>query len=87
MDANAIKYAIKISNQLLCFCLLISVDDKILFRFAIPGKKGTPWEEGVYRGFMYFDEDFPSAPPNVKFAKGFFHPNVYPSGTGKREKK
>ncbi|CAN6562929.1 unnamed protein product [Malus baccata var. baccata] len=26
-------------------------------------------------------EDYPSKPPKCKFSSGFFHPNVYPSGT------
>ncbi|MCE3214796.1 SUMO-conjugating enzyme sce1, partial [Datura stramonium] len=29
-------------------------------------------------------EDYPSKPPKCKFQPGFFHPNVYPSGTGWR---
>lgn len=30
---------------------------------------------------MEFSQDYPMKPPKVKFAKGLFHPNVYPSGT------
>ena len=30
---------------------------------------------------MHFSEDYPSKPPKCKFPQGFFHPNVYPSGT------
>ena len=26
-------------------------------------------------------EEYPSKPPKVKFPSGFYHPNVYPSGT------
>jgi ubiquitin-protein ligase len=32
--------------------------------------------------FVYQD-DYPSTPPKVKFVPPLFHPNVYPSGTGK----
>ena len=28
-----------------------------------------------------FSEDYPTRPPRCRFPKGFFHPNVYPSGT------
>ena len=28
-----------------------------------------------------FSEDYPSKPPKCKFPTGFFHPNIYPSGT------
>jgi len=51
------------------------------WEFAIPGKKSTPWEGGLYKGHMIFKEDFPSTPPKVKFVPPLFHPNVYPSGT------
>ena len=30
---------------------------------------------------MEFSEDYPHKPPKCKFPQGFFHPNVYPSGT------
>eukprot|EP00461_Guttulinopsis_vulgaris_P001591 UN01591 len=29
---------------------------------------------------LKFDEDYPTTPPKCSFAKGFYHPNVYPSG-------
>uniref|UniRef100_A0A7S3NHG5 SUMO-conjugating enzyme UBC9 n=1 Tax=Aureoumbra lagunensis TaxID=44058 RepID=A0A7S3NHG5_9STRA len=48
---------------------------------GIPGKKGTDWENGVYRVRMEFTEDYPSKPPKCKFTPPLFHPNVYPSGT------
>jgi ubiquitin-conjugating enzyme E2 I len=30
---------------------------------------------------MEFSEDYPHKPPKCKFPPGFFHPNIYPSGT------
>lgn len=48
---------------------------------AIPGKKSTPWEFGVYKLRMLFKDDYPSSPPKCKFEPPIFHPNVYPSGT------
>ncbi|CAH0715644.1 unnamed protein product, partial [Brenthis ino] len=48
---------------------------------AIPGKKGTPWEGGLYKLRMIFKDDYPSSPPKCKFEPPLFHPNVYPSGT------
>ena len=55
----------------------------LILRFGIPGKKGTPWEGGLYKGKIIFKEDFPTTPPKVQFVPPLFHPNVYPSGTGK----
>ncbi|KAK0420240.1 hypothetical protein QR680_014580 [Steinernema hermaphroditum] len=48
---------------------------------AIPGKKGTNWEGGLYKIRMTFREDYPSTPPKCRFEPPLFHPNVYPSGT------
>ena len=58
----------------------------MLWEYGIPGKKGTPWEGGLYKGQIIFKDDFPTTPPKVKFVPPLFHPNVYPSGTGKRGK-
>lgn len=33
---------------------------------AIPGKKGTPWEGGLYKLRMIFKEDYPITPPKCK---------------------
>lgn len=30
---------------------------------------------------MLFSDDYPSKPPKCKLPQGFFHPNIYPSGT------
>eukprot|EP01087_Luapelamoeba_hula_P023944 TRINITY_DN8940_c0_g1_i1.p1 TRINITY_DN8940_c0_g1~~TRINITY_DN8940_c0_g1_i1.p1 ORF type:complete len:172 (-),score=17.81 TRINITY_DN8940_c0_g1_i1:217-693(-) len=59
-------------------------DDSInLMRWTcgIPGKKGTEWESGLFPLIMEFTDEYPSKPPKCRFPAGFFHPNVYPSGT------
>uniref|UniRef100_A0AAR2JK93 UBC core domain-containing protein n=1 Tax=Pygocentrus nattereri TaxID=42514 RepID=A0AAR2JK93_PYGNA len=33
---------------------------------AIPGKKGTLWEGGLYKLRMLFKDDYPSSPPKCK---------------------
>uniref|UniRef100_A0A8D2HKZ0 SUMO-conjugating enzyme UBC9 n=1 Tax=Urocitellus parryii TaxID=9999 RepID=A0A8D2HKZ0_UROPR len=48
---------------------------------AIPGKKGTPWEGGLFKLRMLFKDDYPSSPPKCKFELLLFHPNVYSSST------
>lgn len=47
----------------------------------IPGKPSTDWEGGFFPLTMEFTEDYPTKPPKCKFPAGFFHPNIYPSGT------
>eukprot|EP00494_Astrolonche_serrata_P026623 UN26885 len=48
---------------------------------GVPGPQGSPWEDGTYRLFMYFTEDYPNRPPKCQFSPVLFHPNIYPSGT------
>lgn len=48
---------------------------------GIPGKPNTIWASAVYPLTITFPDDYPSKPPKVRFPKGFYHPNVYPSGT------
>lgn len=55
--------------------------DMLNWRAAIPGKKDTIWEGGLYHLRMEFTEDYPIVPPKCRFAPPLFHPNVYPSGT------
>eukprot|EP01120_Amphizonella_sp_Union-15-10_P013203 TRINITY_DN6100_c0_g1_i1.p1 TRINITY_DN6100_c0_g1~~TRINITY_DN6100_c0_g1_i1.p1 ORF type:complete len:154 (+),score=27.29 TRINITY_DN6100_c0_g1_i1:56-517(+) len=47
----------------------------------IPGRKGTDWEGGSFPLSITFPEEYPMKAPICRFAKGFFHPNVFPSGT------
>ena len=37
----------------------------MLWEYGIPGKKGTPWEGGLYKGQIIFKDDFPTTPPKV----------------------
>ncbi|XP_058070172.1 SUMO-conjugating enzyme SCE1-like [Magnolia sinica] len=53
----------------------------MVWHCTIPGKQGTDWEGGFFPITLHFSEDYPSKPPKCKFPQGFFHPNVYPSGT------
>lgn len=48
---------------------------------GIPGRTNTLWQGATYPVTIYFPEEYPSKPPRVKFPAGFYHPNIYPSGT------
>ncbi|KAF3629520.1 SUMO-conjugating enzyme SCE1 [Capsicum annuum] len=39
------------------------------------------WEGGYYPLTIHFSEDYLTKPPKCKFSAGFFHPNIYLSGT------
>eukprot|EP01114_Cavostelium_apophysatum_P013512 TRINITY_DN3288_c0_g2_i1.p1 TRINITY_DN3288_c0_g2~~TRINITY_DN3288_c0_g2_i1.p1 ORF type:complete len:160 (-),score=16.62 TRINITY_DN3288_c0_g2_i1:38-517(-) len=53
----------------------------MVWECGIPGKPNTNWEGAVFPLTIEFSEDYPSKPPKCRFPAGFFHPNVYPSGT------
>jgi len=55
--------------------------DLMKWETGIPGKAGTDWARGTYPMTMEFPPEFPSKPPKCKFVAGFYHPNIYPSGT------
>ncbi|KAG5251244.1 hypothetical protein OIU77_025224 [Salix suchowensis] len=56
--------------------------DLMVWKCIIPGKPGFTRNGFLHIGVaMPCCEDYPSKPPKCKFPQGFFHPNVYPSGT------
>lgn len=55
--------------------------DLMVWQAGIPGKPNSLWQDAVYPITLHFSDDYPSKPPKVKFPAGFYHPNVYPSGT------
>lgn len=48
---------------------------------GIPGKQETIWADALYPVTITFPEEYPSKPPKVRFPSGFYHPNIFPSGT------
>eukprot|EP01083_Nonionella_stella_P125973 381083_1 len=52
----------------------------MFWKCGIPGKKGTPWEGGLYKLKIQFNEDYPVKPPICVFDPVIFHPNIYDSG-------
>lgn len=43
---------------------------------GVPGRDGTPWENGFYCLLMRFGRDFPLHPPECVFVQAPYHPNV-----------
>eukprot|EP01118_Nematostelium_gracile_P001365 TRINITY_DN113_c0_g1_i1.p1 TRINITY_DN113_c0_g1~~TRINITY_DN113_c0_g1_i1.p1 ORF type:complete len:253 (+),score=82.71 TRINITY_DN113_c0_g1_i1:99-761(+) len=46
----------------------------------IEGPQGTDYEGGTFKAAISFPEDYPIAPPTLRFVSDFYHPNVYPDG-------
>ncbi|KAI9298347.1 ubiquitin-conjugating enzyme 9 [Neoconidiobolus thromboides FSU 785] len=55
--------------------------DLMKWNCGIPGKKGSDWENGIYKLDIIFTNEYPNKPPKCVFTPPLFHPNVYPSGT------
>jgi len=58
------------------------VDDNNLFQWHvyIQGPPGTDFEGGIFKALMSFPEEYPNAPPKMKFLSDVWHPNIYPDG-------
>ena len=54
--------------------------DLMQWKCVVPGKANTPWEGGEFPITMTFPKEYPVKPPRVMLPRGFFHPNVYPTG-------
>jgi len=59
--------------------------DIMRWECLIPGKAGTPWEEGFYPCTLVFSDDYPAKAPIVTFTPAedgtvIWHPNVFSSG-------
>lgn len=55
--------------------------DLTRWTMGIPGKKNTVWEGGVYPVTITFPPEYPKQAPLCRFPPGFYHANVYPTGS------
>ncbi|KAL0082216.1 ubiquitin-conjugating enzyme E2 N [Phycomyces blakesleeanus] len=52
-------------------------DDNLrYFDVIIAGPTQSPFEGGVFRLELYLPEDYPMAPPKVRFLTKIYHPNI-----------
>ena len=51
-----------------------------MWNAKIPGKKKTPFEDGLYSVTLKFPKDYPQQPPTAIFTPPIFHANVYEDG-------
>jgi len=58
------------------------IDEGNLFEWQvyISGPPGTDYESGIFKATMSFPDEYPNAPPKMKFISDMWHPNVYPDG-------
>ncbi|KAJ1654711.1 Ubiquitin-conjugating enzyme E2 2 [Dispira simplex] len=55
-------------------------DNIMIWEAVIFGPEDTPFQDGIFRLKLTFDETYPNKPPNVRFVTRMFHPNVYANG-------
>ncbi|KAI8120193.1 hypothetical protein FF38_09524 [Lucilia cuprina] len=59
-----------------CNTLSSSPDDFTALEAYIPGPKGSPYEEGIFKMSITFGEQYPFRPPTFKFITPVYHPNI-----------
>ncbi|XP_011196023.2 ubiquitin-conjugating enzyme E2 T-like [Zeugodacus cucurbitae] len=63
-------------------CVAESNDDNYSNLLAkVPGPKGSPYEDGVFKLKITFGTQYPFQPPTFKFSTPIYHPNI--DNTGK----
>ncbi|XP_061399486.1 ubiquitin-conjugating enzyme E2 D2B-like [Musca vetustissima] len=58
-------------------CTIVSENN---LEAVVPGPKGSPYEEGIFKISISFGEQYPFRPPSFKFITPVYHPNIDSSG-------
>jgi len=51
-------------------------DNLRYFNVIIQGPQGSPYEGGIFKLELFLPEEYPMAPPKVRFLTKMFHPNI-----------
>jgi len=51
-------------------------DNLRYFNVTIAGPSGSPFEGGVFKLELFLPEEYPMAPPKVRFLTKIYHPNI-----------
>jgi ubiquitin-conjugating enzyme E2 A len=54
--------------------------DIMVWNATIIGPPDSPYENGVFKMLIRFNDDYPVKVPSVKFITPMFHPNIYRDG-------
>jgi ubiquitin-conjugating enzyme E2 A len=54
--------------------------DIMTWNATITGPSDSPYENGVFKLLIRFNEEYPVKPPSVKYQTPMFHPNIYRDG-------
>jgi len=53
-----------------------SDDNLRYFNVIIAGPSGSPFEGGIFKLELFLTEEYPMAPPKVRFLTKIYHPNI-----------
>ena len=77
------KYPRRIIKEIDCLYsrhlpdISIKVDNDPRYIIAIiKGPKGSPYEDGIFNLEIFLTQDYPIAPPKVRFLTRIYHPNI-----------
>eukprot|EP00178_Gracilaria_changii_P017120 TRINITY_DN48958_c0_g1_i1.p1 TRINITY_DN48958_c0_g1~~TRINITY_DN48958_c0_g1_i1.p1 ORF type:complete len:151 (+),score=19.64 TRINITY_DN48958_c0_g1_i1:76-528(+) len=51
-------------------------DNLRYFKVVIAGPSGSPFEGGIFKLELFLPEEYPMAPPKVRFLTKIYHPNI-----------
>src|SRR5437868_2271899 len=46
------------------------------YLLELMGPKNTPYEGGLFKLELYYEDEYPNKPPKVRFLNKIYHPNV-----------
>ena len=53
----------------------VKQEDMFYWQAFIEGPEGTPFEGGIFEAELKFPQDYPLAPPTMRFIGDIWHPN------------
>lgn len=59
---------------------MLEPEDEMNWNIMLRGPADSPYARGLFSITFSFPNNYPYAPPNIKFNTPIFHPNVFPGG-------
>ncbi|XP_013108322.1 ubiquitin-conjugating enzyme E2 D2B-like [Stomoxys calcitrans] len=79
MEIKQLELSFK-DHGIKCSTLQQTPDNYDNMEVVMPGPKGSPYEDGIFRISVNCGDQYPFRPPTFKFVTPVFHPNIDSSG-------
>lgn len=76
INVNRLNYLYINNAGIKCYTLPEFPDDFSQLEAVIPGPKGSPYEDGLFKLSIQFGDQYPFRPPTFKFLTPVYHPNI-----------